>query len=256
MNPVRLTLSQVRYVNKAFWRNPTSVFFTFAFPLMFLVIFTGLLGQHTEHLGTHIVKTSTYYVAAMAAFAVITACYNNIAIAITFQRDAGVLKRTDGTPLPSGSFLGARIIHSLLVAILLVAITAAFGHAFYSADIPSGLTLIRFLIMLAVGAASFCALGLAITAIIPNADAAGATVNASILPILFLSGIFIAFDDNTPTWIVWIARIFPVRHFAAGMQAGFLGTPFHWTDLLIVALWGIAGLALAVRYFSWEPHTN
>jgi len=256
MNALRLTISQIRYVNKAFWRNPTSVFFTFAFPLMFLVIFTGLLGQHTEHLGTRIVKTSTYYVAAMAAFAVITACYNNIAIAITFQRDAGVLKRTDGTPLPSGSFLGARIIHSLLVAILLVAITAAFGHAFYSADIPSGLTLIRFLIMLAVGAASFCALGLAITAIITNADAAGATVNASILPILFLSGIFIAFDNNTPTWIVWIARIFPVRHFAAGMQAGFLGTPFHWTDVLVVAAWGLDGLALAVRYFSWEPHTN
>ena len=110
--------------------------------------------------------------------------------------------------------------------------------------------------MLAVGAATFCALGLAITAIIPNADAAPPTVNATILPILFLSGIFIAFDNTTPTWILWIARIFPVRHFAVGMRAGFLGTTFHWTDVLIVAIWGIAGLTLAVRYFSWEPHTN
>ena len=34
-------------------------------------------------------QQSTYYVGAMAAFAVITACYNNIAIAVTAQRDAG-----------------------------------------------------------------------------------------------------------------------------------------------------------------------
>ena len=113
MNALRLTVSQIRYVNKAFWRNPTSVFFTFAFPLMFLVIFTALLGHSTLHIGTRTVKTSTYYVAAMASFAVITACYNNIAVSITSQRDAGVLKRTNGTPLPAGSFLGARILHSL-----------------------------------------------------------------------------------------------------------------------------------------------
>ena len=73
-------------------------------------------------------QQSTYYVAAMASFAVITACFNNIAIAVTFQRDAGILKRTNGTPLPSAVYLGARILHALLVAVLLVAITAAFGR--------------------------------------------------------------------------------------------------------------------------------
>jgi ABC-2 type transport system permease protein len=256
MNTLRLTVSQVRYVNKAFWRNPASVFFTFAFPLMFLVIFTSLLGHNTLHISTRSVKASTYYVAAMATFAVITSCYNNIATSITAQRDAGVLKRTNGTPLPVGSFLGARILHSLMIAIVLVTITASFGRLVYNVDIPTGLTLVRFLIMLAVGAATFCALGLAITAIIPNADAAPPTVNATILPVLFLSGIFIAFDNTTPAWILWVARIFPVRHFAVAMQAGFLGIAFHWTDVLVVAIWGIAGLALAVRYFTWEPHTN
>ena len=256
MTTLRLTFTQIRYVNKAFWRNPTSAFFTFVFPLMFLVIFTSLLGHSTEHLGTRVVKTSTYYVAAMAAFAVITACYNNIAIGISFQRDAGVLKRINGTPLPNASFLGARILHAVSIAFLLVAVTAVFGRAFYDADIPTGITLVRFVIMLAVGAASFCGLGLAITALIPNGDAAAPIVNASILPLLFLSGIFIAFDNHTPPWIQWIARIFPVRHFAAGMQAGFLGTTFHWSDVIVVAVWGVAGLLLAVRYFSWEPRTG
>jgi ABC-2 type transport system permease protein len=255
MRTLGLTASQVRYVNKAFWRNPASAFFTFAFPLMFLVIFTALLGHGTVRLPGRTVHQSTYYVAAMAAFAVITACYNNIAMSITFQREAGVLKRTDGTPLPGIAFLGARVLHALLVAVLLVVITVAFGRALYGADVPTGTTLLRFLAMLVVGAASFSALGFAVTALIPNADASAAIVNASILPLLFLSGIFIPLGATAPSWIVWVARIFPVRHFAAGMQAGFLGTAFSWTDVLVVAAWGLGGLLLAIRFFSWEPRT-
>jgi ABC-2 type transport system permease protein len=256
MSTAELMLSQVRYTNKAFWRNPASAFFIFAFPLMFLVIFTALLGHGTVPVSpTKVVNISTYYVAAMASFGVISACYTNIAISVSFQRDTGVLKRTNGTPLPSTAFLGARMIQALLVAVLLVVITAGFGRAAYSASIPAGATLLRFLVMLLVGAASFCALGFAITAVIPNADAAPAIVNASILPLLFLSGVFIPLGSNAPAWIIWIAKIFPVYHFARGMQAGFLGIPFHWTDVLVVAAWGLGGLLISVRYFSWEPRT-
>jgi ABC-2 type transport system permease protein len=256
MNAATLTLSQVRYVNKTFWRNPASAFFIFAFPLMFLVIFTALLGGGTVHLGARPVSQGTYYVAAMASFGVITSCFNNIAMAVSFQRDSGVLKRTNGTPLPAATFLGSRMLHALLVAVLLVAITAAFGRAAYSADIPTGITLLRFLVMLAVGAAAFCALGFAVTAVIPNADASAPIVNAIILPLLFLSGIFIPFRNNTPSWVLWIARIFPVKHFLDGMQAGFIGTPFHWTDVLVVAAWGLGGLLFSIRFFSWEPRTG
>ena len=253
MSAVALAAIQMRYVNKAFWRNPAAAFFTFAFPLMFLVIFTALLGGGHVQVGGHRVHQSTYYVAAMAAFSVITACYNNIAVSLSFQRDAGILKRTNGTPLPALSYLAARIVHAMLVAVLLVAITVAFGKAFYDADIPSGGALLRFLAMLVVGAASFCALGFAITPLIPNEDAAVPIVNATILPLLFLSGIFIPLGDDAPQWIRVVARIFPVKHFADGMQAGFLGTAFRWTDVLVVAAWGLGGLVLAARYFSWEP---
>ena len=250
-----LTLTQMRYVNKAFWRNPASAFFTFALPLMFLVIFTALLGAGQVLVGGRVVHLSTYYVAAMASFGLITACYNNIAISLTFQRDTGVLKRTNGTPLPAAAYFGARVLHALLVSVVLVALTAAFGKAAYHAEVPSGATLARFAVMLVIGAATFCALGFAITAVIPNADAAAPIVYASILPLLFLSGIFIPIGDNAPAWIHWTARVFPVKHFVDGLRAGFLGTTFHWSDVLVVAAWGLAGLLLAIRYFSWQPRT-
>lgn len=248
-----LFVTQVGYVNKAFWRNPASAFFTFAFPLMFLVIFTSLLGDFKVQLDGHNVKSATYYVAAMAAFSVITACYTNIAMNVIFQRDLGVLKRIRGTPIPSSLYLGARVVHGLLVGVLLVVITAVFGWGLYHAQIPSGATLVRFLVMLVVGAGTFAALGFAITSVVPNSDAAPAVVNASILPLLFLSGVFIPVGSNSPAWIQWIARVFPVSHFARGMEAGFLGTRFSWTDVLVVGLWGVGGLVLAVRHFTWEP---
>ncbi|HWA67799.1 MAG TPA: ABC transporter permease [Mycobacteriales bacterium] len=255
MRFVRLTGFQLRFVNKTYWRNPTAAFFTFAFPLMLLVIFTALLGNGHVYLFHEQLRQSTYYVAQMAAFGVISACYTYVGIALTFQRDFGVLKRANGTPMPALAFFAARVLHAMFVALLLVVITAGFGRLAYHAHVPGGATLLRFLVMLVVGAMAFCALGFAITAAIPNMDAAAPVVQASMLPLLFLSGVFIPLGDDAAGWVKWVSRIFPVRHFADGMLAGFLGTPFRWSDVLVVAAWGVGGIAIAVRYFSWEPRT-
>jgi ABC-2 type transport system permease protein len=254
MSDLVLALRQVRFTNKAFWRNPASAFFTFAFPLMFLVIFTALFGNDTITAFGKEISTSTFYVSAIAAFSIITATYTNLAISVSFTRDAGILKRARGTPLPSWAYMFGRIGHAILVALLLVIIVAAFGAAFYNADVP-GRTLPAFLITLAVGAASFSALGLALTAVIPNADAAPAVVNASILPLLFLSDIFIPIQDPN-AWYVTLAKLFPVYHFAQAMKAAYFspaGSGFRGGDLLVIGIWGIAGAVLAARFFSWEP---
>jgi len=266
MSTAGLTLRQVRFTNKSFWRNPASAFFTFAFPLMFLVIFTALLGGGNISLGGAQLAQSTYYVGAMATFGVISACYTNVAITTCFNRDAGILKRTRGTPLPGWSYLSARVIHAMLVGAILVVLTLTFGKLFYQGTFPTGLPLVEFIITFLVGSLSFAALALATTAVVPNADAAPPIVNAIVLPLLFLSGIFIPLGDNAPTWIKVVGGIFPVKHFAEAMRAGYLGnfvvrTPigsihpfaFDWTDVWILAAWGIAGLILAARFFSWEP---
>ncbi len=257
MNSLTLALRQVAYTNKAFWRNPASAFFTFAFPLMFLVIFTAIFGsgQVTTASGVT-VSTSTFYVPAIAAFSVITACYTNIAIGLSFTRDTGVLKRIHGTPLPAWAYLAGRIIHAVLMALLLVAFCAAFGAVAYHATLPSS-GLPAFLLTLIVGAASFCALGIALTAFIPNADAAPAVVNASILPLLFISNVFIPLQ-NPPAWMDALSNIFPIRHFADALVGSFLavhGSGIQGSDLVVVGVWGIAGLVIGVRFFSWEPRT-
>ena len=255
MSDLALLGAQVRTTNKAFWRNPASAFFTFAFPLMFLVIFTSLLGGGTTEVAPGVeIDTANYFVATMAAFAVISATYTNLAISVAFTRDLGILKRTRGTPLPGGIYLGGRVIHAMAISLLLVVITTAFGVAFYDASIPTGTPLLEYLVTVIVGAMAFSALGLATTAIIPNADAAPAVVNAIILPLLFLSGIFIPLGEDAPEWMKVVGNIFPVKHFAEAMLGSFYGTPpFEWSDVLVVAVWGLAGLVAATLFFSWEP---
>ena len=43
-----IAVRQVRWEQKMFWRNPAAAIFTFAFPLVFLVIFTAINGTIKE----------------------------------------------------------------------------------------------------------------------------------------------------------------------------------------------------------------
>jgi len=251
---MREVFRQVRYTNKAFWRNPSSAFFTFMFPLLFLVIFTTLLGNGEGQIRPgETIKASTYYVFSMAAFGLITACYTNIAMSVIFSREEGVLKRVRGTPLPARSYLSARAIHAALVGFLLVAITVVFGVVVYDARVPSAQDMVRFVTTLIVGAACFASIGLAITGVVPNADAGPPIVNAIIFPLLFLSGVFIRVDANSPDWVIWVGRIFPVKHLLDAMRDSYLGFAFHWSDVLVLAIWAVVGVVVAVRTFKWEP---
>lgn len=255
MSTTAMTLRQVRYENKAFWRNPAAAFFTVIFPLLFLVLFNLLFGHGTISYYGHRVNTSTFYVPAIAAFSVIGATFTNLAMSVTFAREQGVLKRKRGTPMPPLAYLGAKVLHAALISLLLVAVVAGFGKVFYNVSLP-GHTIPAFLVSLVVGAISFCALGLAVTALVPNADAAPAIVNGIILPLLFISDIFIPLN-TAPAWLTTVAKIFPLWHFSTAMQHAFnpfeKGSGFQGTDLLIVGVWALVGLLVAARTFRWEP---
>jgi ABC-2 type transport system permease protein len=110
-------------------------------------------------------------------------------------------------------------------------------------------------LLLAVAAAAFSALGLGVAGLIPNADAAPAIVNAVVLPVLFISNVFIQMD-NAPGWLDTVSHLLPVRHFADAMLDLYrlgadAGVP--WAAIGVIAAWGVIGVALALRFFSWEP---
>jgi ABC-2 type transport system permease protein len=255
MTGIALAIRQVRYENRTFWRNPAAAFFTFVFPLMLLVIFNLIFGEEDLDIPGGTASTATFYVPAIAAMAVISACYTNIAMMVTIARDRGELKRKRGTPLPAWAFLFGRIAHATLLSLVLVTLVTAFGAIFYDVEVPAS-TMPAFIVTLTIGSMCFCALGLAVTAFIPNADAAPAIVNATILPLLFISDVFIPLND-APDWLLAVGDIFPVKHFSEALQTAFnpyeTGSGFEHWSLVVLAIWGVIGALVAWRRFSWEP---
>ena len=258
MSDIALTLRQVKYENRSFWRNPASAFFTFAFPLMFVVIFNLIFGSSKYSQFGPNATVSDFYTPALMAFSIITACYTNIAMGVVFAREEGILKRMRGTPLPPWVYLFARIAVSVMVAVLLVVIIGVFGRVFYHVKLPGVRTLPALVVALVVGAATFCAIGLAMTSFVPNVDAAPAVVNATIFPLLFISDIFIPIQGNGV--LTHIAAIFPVKHLSNAVIAAYnphtVGTGFKGKDLAIMGAWGAAALVVALRRFRWEPRAQ
>jgi ABC-2 type transport system permease protein len=257
MSAPALVLHQFRYDQKAFWRDPAAVFFTVLLPIIFLFIFATIFGNDDiPELGG--IKTTTYYVPAILALAVISATMVSPAISITEDRESGVLKRVRGTPLPSWVFIAGRVGNALVIAVLMAVIVTAIGKLVYDVSVP-GETMPAVLVTLAVGAASFACLGFAMTAIIPTEDAAPAITNAISLPLYFISGIFIP-ESEIPEGVLDVADAFPFRHFFEAFFNAFdpatTGAGFAWGNLVVVAGWGLAGLLVAARFFRWTPRST
>lgn len=253
MSSLRATLRQAVWTNRSFWRNPAAAVFTVAFPLLFLVVLTLLFGQGAVEVAGVPVTTALFFVPSIAAFGVVTACYTNVAMSVTIQRDAGLLKRVRGTPLPVSAWLGGRVVHAVLLGLLLVLICVGYGAAFEGLQLTVG-AWPGIVLTVLVGSAAFAALGLAVTAAIPSADAASAIVNVTVLPLMFISDVFVPLHDP-PAWIEAIAGFFPVRAFSEAMQAAVVGGGPAPGDLAWVATWGVVGALAAARWFRWEARS-
>lgn len=255
MSQLAMGLRQFRFENKAYWKNPAAAFFTFLFPLMFLFLFPVIFGDEPIVFFGHETSAVTFFVPAIGAFSIITATFTNNAMTLTFARDEGILKRKRGTPLSAFSYFMGRILHSMFLTLLLVTITVSVGKVFHGIDVPTN-TMPAFIITILVGAAAFCALGIALTGFIPNADSAPAIVNAAILPLMFISDVFIRTQD-APEWLQTVAKVFPVYHFSRALQIAFnpfeTGNGFSGEDLIVVGVWGVVGVVIAAWKFSWEP---
>jgi ABC-2 type transport system permease protein len=250
---VALVLHQFRFDQKVFWRNRAAVFFTAMLPLIFLFLLATLF-KNREISGLH-VKGATYYVPAILSLAVISATTVKLATNLPAEREAGQLKRVRGTPLPPSTFIAGRVGNSLVISLIMVVLIAVIGRLVYGVHIPTH-TLPAMLATLAVGAISFSCLGFALAAVIPTADAAPAVTNATVLPLYFLSGVFIP-QSEIPSGVLSFADLFPIRHFFDAMFTAWspntTGAGFELGDLAVVAAWGVLGLIVAVRFFRWEP---
>jgi len=250
---VALVLHQARYDLLGILRNRQARFFTLILPLLFLVIFVGVFGDHV--VGPGKTKASAYYVPGLAALGVIAASFVNLVISITAQREGGVLKRRRATPVPAWVLITGRTLTAVTVSLVVLTVLLAVGRVAYGVKVPTS-TLPGIALTAVVGSITFCVLGYALSTAITNEDAAQPMVQAIMLPLYFISGVFVP-NIQLPSWLRHVAQVFPVEHLSDGLHhayaRGVHGVGIVWSDIGVLAIWFAIGLAVALVRFSWLP---
>jgi ABC-2 type transport system permease protein len=243
-----LLAHQARYEQLSFWRNPQAAIFTFLFPVVFITIIGALFGGvgRSSYFGG--LTALQYYVPTIAALSVLGSCYGQLAVTLALRRQSGILKRARATPLPAWAYFGGLLAHCVLVSAIDITLIVTVGRL-YGVPLPADWPAIA--LTLVLGAASFCALGVAVASVISNAEAAPAVAQLVLFPLLFISGTYFPVNSKL---LSQVAGWLPVRPFNEALTGPFARHGgADWPHLAVLAVWGVLGALIAIRRFRWDP---
>jgi ABC-2 type transport system permease protein len=252
-----LLLRQTAFLLAGFRRDPRAMMFSVAMPVVLLVLFGSVIGGDTQttKVGGFPIPIDAYFTAGIAAYSIMLIGFSSLMISIVTTRERGLLKRYRGTPMPAWVFLTAQIFQTMVTIALLVGLLLAIGVVVYGVELDAA-GAFAFAVYTVVGAATMCALGLALSRVATTVDVASALGPFGTVILGFVSGVFIPVKE-LPAWLVDLGRVFPLAHLAEGLQRALSpaasGTGIDATNLAVLALWGVGALVVAIRSFRWEP---
>jgi ABC-2 type transport system permease protein len=185
------------------------------------------------------------------ALAVMSTAFTSQAIATGFERRYGVLKRLGATPLSRRGLIAAKTLTVLVVealqSILIIVVALALGwHP------RGGVAAAAWAVLLMVAAtAAFSGLALLMAGTL-RAEATLAAANLVYLVMLGIGGVVFPLT-KFPAGAQPVLKLLPAGALSDGLRAALqFGSGLPVRDLLVLAAWAAAGIALAVRTFRWE----
>jgi ABC-2 type transport system permease protein len=245
---VRLFRHQLKWEQRLFWRSRESAIFVFLFPILLFALLTAVYNGEIDGR-----PASWALLAGMIAYGVANTTFAGLAITLVSRRELGILKRIRGTPLPPAAYLTAMLVSITIVFAIQVASLFALGRLLKSTPWPTHL--LSLFLALALGAATFAALGLAITAFIRSLEGASAVLNVIVLPMAFLTGSF-GPTRHYPKALRALGDVLPLKYVLDLVKGIYLHGQQFWDRPLAIAVlgaWGLFGMAVALRTFRWEP---
>ncbi|MGH9055620.1 MAG: ABC transporter permease [Acidimicrobiales bacterium] len=249
---LKLVSRQLRYEQLNFWRNRFGAIFTVAFSVIFLLLLAATgADQHATAIGG--IKEIQYFVPGFAAYGVMSACYNNLAIGMVVRREVGLLKRLRLSPIPTWVLFAAVVANALVISVLEVVLLLLIGRFGFDVTLPDNWLALAVGVL--VGVVCFTSLGVAVSTLVPNQDSAGPIISLIFFVLLFLSGLWFPLTPGSA--LDRVSNYFPIHHLIVAFFAPFDtrrgSSPWAWRDLLVVAIWGVAATYVAIRRFAWEP---
>ncbi|MGZ4569461.1 MAG: ABC transporter permease [Blastococcus sp.] len=245
--------AQLRYSVLGMWRVRVVLIFTFALPLVWLLVVGAIAGNATISSAGG-VRVMQFVTPVAISMGVLYASYPTVAISLAEAREIGVLKRLRGTPLPAWIYLAGRIGGAVVFAFASVAASVAVGVSAFGVHIIWR-TMPATIVTLLVGIGCFASIGLAVAALAPSQSfAQGASVSTAV-GLTFVSNLF-SFGGRLPHWLDVLGDVLPLKPLNEMLQEQF--NPFHpgtgWDTgrLAVVAGWGVAAALVAARFFRWD----
>ena len=247
-----LLFHQLAYEQRIFWRSREAAVFIFIFPLLLYVLLGSVYSEEIE-IGGVSVPSADLLLAGLFGYGAANTAFGGLAIILVGRRETGVLKRLRSTPLPPATYMGAVLTSTFLVFALQALALVILGRFVFDASAPANS--LGFAGAVVLGVACFAGLGVGAASLIRSAEGVSAVVNVVLLPMAFLSGSF-GPREEYPAFLNAIADVLPLTYFLDIVNAVYLDGESLFADpiaLAVVAIWGAAGLAIALRRFSWMP---
>lgn len=245
---MRLFWHQLRWDQLVFWRSREAAVFVFLFPVLLFTLLTAIYdGEIYDR------PAAWALLAGMLGYGAANTAFAGLALIVVGRRETGLLKRIRSTPIPTPTYLAALLISILIVFALQAASLFVLGRLLKETPWPDNL--LSLVLTLALGAAAFAGLGLAVAGLIRSLEGSSAVVNVIVLPMAFLSGSFGPTDDY-PRVLRAIGDALPLKYLLEAVNAIYLEGRELWdepTAVGVLAAWGALGLAVAVKNFRWEP---
>ncbi|MGW2271228.1 ABC transporter permease [Streptomyces yangpuensis] len=235
-------------------RDKATLFFTFAFPLLFLVVF-GLIfsGQDVEETGRPYIS---YIAPGVMSWGVANAAVFGIAFTLMQWRRDDLLRLIRLTPTPLTTVLASRYVLALVVGMAQAAVFVAV------AMLPGfGLTLDGrwplVLPALVLGITAFLAIGVIVGTYANTPEAVAAIANCLMVPMAFLSGSFLPLD-MMPSWLQSVSRVLPLRYLNDAATGALTGTgtlAAIGTGCAVLLGFALLFGAIGLKTFRWSNRT-
>ncbi len=253
--PLALVLHEALYDLKISLRNPRARFMGIFFPIVLLVVFIGVFGNHHTTVDGQSVPLKVFYVPGILAMSIVVNAYASLVILISGLRETGVLKRRRATPVPAVILVGGQALATVVTTAITATVLLVIAKLLYGVGMAAPAILAVACITL-IGTLAFACIGYAVSGLVGSQDAAQPTVQMTMLPLWFISGVFIPIASLS-AGLKDVADVFPVQHLAnslhlASVHSSF-GSSISVTDVLVLAAWATGAAAFCAWRFSWLP---
>jgi ABC-2 type transport system permease protein len=257
----RATIALTKAEVRNFFRNKMQLSFVLLFPILLLVVFASVFSGDVTA-GGETIPLKQLMMAGIIAAGVMSTGFQGVAIDIVLERDRGMIRRYATAPMPRAAYFIAKLARVLLTTFVEVAILLAISVIAYGLPLPdTAAKWFTFSWVVLLGTLACTLMGMAWAGVIPSAPAATPMTTPVFLVLQFMSGVFITLSD-TPTWMVRVASLFPLKWMAQGLRSVFLpdalkqGEPNHsWelgTAAIVLGAWVIVGGFITWRTFKWR----